>query len=557
MGASRLTQQTPATSDTPRPSKPKAKHNDESIKETCESIVIAFVLAFVFRAYVVEAFVIPTGSMAPTLLGQHVRVPCRQCGFLFKVEPREKDLIQRSPSGRGVVVGSDLNRPVNFVCPMCHFPNRLPDGAKVSAGDRILVHKFIYSMTEPRRWDVIVFKAPHQPDMNYIKRLVGLPEEKIWLVEGNIYVQSTKEGSDGSWRIARKTDRPDVQRAIWQPIYHSRYVPLDDGSTGPGRRLHPWKLPWIAKEGDWDLGQPTQYHLTTDQPGQLSFDFRTADRGAGTAASYYYNQFKLRYTLGNPERIEDIRVAATFLPERSGLAATLQTTSRLDTPDGRSLVLSATIDNSGQATLTATDPATGQARTLDGPADVGPFAAGHGRDIELWYADQEACLWVDGQRVLKYTFDLPMDLVQSRRLADPYPEVSIKATGSPVTITNVQIDRDLYYSVVTATGTTARAGYFKSHSISRGTPVELLADQFFCLGDNSPMSHDSRYWDLVDPWVEKRLFPPNLISDDHLGIVPRRLIMGRAFFVYFPAPLRIRPKTVGIFPNFGEMRFIH
>ena len=43
-----------------------------SVRETIESIIIAFVLAFVFRAFVVEAFVIPTGSMAPTLLGQPV-----------------------------------------------------------------------------------------------------------------------------------------------------------------------------------------------------------------------------------------------------------------------------------------------------------------------------------------------------------------------------------------------------------------------------------------------------------------------------------------------------
>ena len=58
---------------------------DETIKETFESIIIAFILAFVFRAYVVEAFVIPTGSMAPTLLGAHHRAECDQCGYQFKI----------------------------------------------------------------------------------------------------------------------------------------------------------------------------------------------------------------------------------------------------------------------------------------------------------------------------------------------------------------------------------------------------------------------------------------------------------------------------------------
>ena len=40
------------------------RSGDDTIKDTFEAIVIAFILAFVFRAYVVEAFVIPTGSMA-------------------------------------------------------------------------------------------------------------------------------------------------------------------------------------------------------------------------------------------------------------------------------------------------------------------------------------------------------------------------------------------------------------------------------------------------------------------------------------------------------------
>ncbi len=43
-----------------------------NVKETVESILVAFILAFVFRAFVVEAFVIPTGSMAPTLYGAHM-----------------------------------------------------------------------------------------------------------------------------------------------------------------------------------------------------------------------------------------------------------------------------------------------------------------------------------------------------------------------------------------------------------------------------------------------------------------------------------------------------
>src|SRR3954471_12516233 len=66
------------------PSKtPKAKAG--GVKDTIESILVAFILAFIFRAFVVEAFVIPTGSMAPTLLGAHMRFTCADCGYDFTV----------------------------------------------------------------------------------------------------------------------------------------------------------------------------------------------------------------------------------------------------------------------------------------------------------------------------------------------------------------------------------------------------------------------------------------------------------------------------------------
>src|SRR5690606_3148333 len=59
--------------------------NTEGIRETIESVVVAFILAFLFRAFEAEAFVIPTGSMAPTLYGRHKEMDCRECGTLFAV----------------------------------------------------------------------------------------------------------------------------------------------------------------------------------------------------------------------------------------------------------------------------------------------------------------------------------------------------------------------------------------------------------------------------------------------------------------------------------------
>src|SRR5678815_1893207 len=68
-----------ASTDAQRPPR------ESGVKETIESILIAFILAFIFRAFVVEAFVIPTGSMATTLLGAHMRMRCPDCGYSFDV----------------------------------------------------------------------------------------------------------------------------------------------------------------------------------------------------------------------------------------------------------------------------------------------------------------------------------------------------------------------------------------------------------------------------------------------------------------------------------------
>src|SRR5437870_1758271 len=127
----------------------------DSWRETIESIVIAFVLAFLFRTFEAEAFVIPTGSMAPTLMGRHKDVVCPKCSYRYQVSASEEE-------------SEDPHRPtancVAGMCPMCHYvlPMRpdLPEGVpekhegKITLqssynGDRILVNKYLYTFADP------------------------------------------------------------------------------------------------------------------------------------------------------------------------------------------------------------------------------------------------------------------------------------------------------------------------------------------------------------------------------------------------------------------------
>jgi hypothetical protein len=72
----------------PPPSKPATKtppqHHD-GFRELIETIVFVVVLVLILKTFLAEAFVIPTGSMATTLLGYHKEVTCEQCGYRFLV----------------------------------------------------------------------------------------------------------------------------------------------------------------------------------------------------------------------------------------------------------------------------------------------------------------------------------------------------------------------------------------------------------------------------------------------------------------------------------------
>ena len=92
------------------------EENTTNIKETIESILVAFILAFIFRAFVVEAFVIPTGSMAPTLLGAHQRFVCPDCGYQFDVNYRAQATLNKSEDPQ---INPTAFPDTDVYCPNC------------------------------------------------------------------------------------------------------------------------------------------------------------------------------------------------------------------------------------------------------------------------------------------------------------------------------------------------------------------------------------------------------------------------------------------------------
>lgn len=207
----------------------------EAHRETVESIVVAIVLALLFRAFVAEAFVIPTGSMAPTLMGAHKDLTCLECGQSYQVGA---SIETSSVPQQTAVVAS--------ICPNCRHVNPLDLAERANdqtfAGDRILVSKFAYAIADPERWDVIVFKYPGNPKQNYIKRLVGLPEETLRIQYGDVYARPDGEEA---FQILRKPpaklmamahqvyDTAHQSAALLRADYPARWQPWDPAATEP------------------------------------------------------------------------------------------------------------------------------------------------------------------------------------------------------------------------------------------------------------------------------------------------------------------------------------
>jgi signal peptidase I len=127
-----------------------AKKKKKPIRETIEAIIIALVLAMVIRAFGVQAFKIPSSSMEDTLLiGDHILVS----KFAY---------------------GMQVPRPATITV----------WGMSVPFFETQL--KPIWGSIE--RGDVIVFRFPGDRTKDYIKRVIGLPGDKVEVKNKKIYI---------------------------------------------------------------------------------------------------------------------------------------------------------------------------------------------------------------------------------------------------------------------------------------------------------------------------------------------------------------------------------
>lgn len=542
----------------------KAKDSAIGIKETLSSIIIAFMLAFLFRGFVIEGFLIPTGSMAPTLLGKHIRMVGEHSGYDWSVGPwTYADRHRGLPAGNQT--GIEVQDPMTGI--VQGDTNR-----RIAAGDRVFVLKYLPWLHHPQRWDVVVFKNPGQ-HINYIKRLVGLPGEQVAIVDGDIFTRPFVEGqtarsgwdawTQDDWSVQRKPQR--VQRAMLQDVF--------DSSFAPAENLVEYRSPFSPGTPGWSgVESGPVFIYERDGRTTLAWNDRRplTDMNAYNQVLRGVDLFAQSDDAGYPGRfrpfpVADLAVSANIRAQSGALLA-------MPTIEARGMHFRARVDlAAGDAGVEMRD-----ASTPDAPwtrLDTASFSApgsGGWTNIEFWHIDQALWLFIDGELIAGGPQAGAYELTPAQRAAAATgmgweelrdkpgagdgretlgvfsdstiyrkPTLRWDFEGGPFTLTHVRVQRDIAYQVNPTQPTRgAHPNFFPT----------LGREQFFMCGDNSSNSADSRLWgeQEIDPWVYEEI-------DDTPGVVHRDLVIGKAFVVYFPAPLDGGPILA---PDFGRLRWI-
>ncbi len=517
----------------------KKKDRAAEIANTFEWLITAFILAFVFRAFVMEAFRIPTGSMADTLMGAHFQLRCPQCGYPYEFgfSPSRHDQPEDSiPQGP-----EPVRQPTR--CPSCGYhtgPDSQTMTVPVANGDRILVFKCLYQFVDPKRWDVIVFKNPTDPTENYIKRLIGLPGETIEIIDGDIYI-------DG--QIARKPAQ--VQKELWMPVYNNDFQPVNPNQQGAFNG-YGWQPPFDLDASAWTISKQDPTRLLLDSPSNQT---NVLTYGAHSAndftVAYAYNELMLQTRA--PE-CSDLMMRFYVQPEgnegRIGVALSKY-----------GVEYRAWVGLSGEMALAKVD---GNQQTILKDISIERPRPGASTLLKFAVVDHQL-LFAFGDTELKEDLGRSLDAIE--RKPQESPRASIFGAGK-MTLSHVALFRDIYYTDGTESPPSSAVRAIE------GKPFTLNDDEFFVLGDNSPNSSDGRYWPPPTQ-ATKGTAPPRT------GVVPRHYLVGKALFVYWPSgfefpwpvalktsllrrvranpPLRLLYTFVSLrwIPNFGQMRFIY
>jgi signal peptidase I len=102
-------------------------------------------------------------------------------------------------------------------------PYRIPSESMLDTlrpGDRVLVNRAVYHLQDPERGDIIVFHYPQDPDVIFIKRVVGVPGDVLEVRDGRLYVNGGPADQSYVHKTAGRADPTVAQGAIAGSTLH-------------------------------------------------------------------------------------------------------------------------------------------------------------------------------------------------------------------------------------------------------------------------------------------------------------------------------------------------
>ncbi len=203
------------------------------VRQLVESVVFFLLAALIVEGWFVSGWWFPLriagSSMVPTFLGPHVIVRCSACGIETAV---------------------DQATPVrHFVCPACGHRGEGEIVRKVP-GDIVTVWRIPWLARPPRRWEAVVLRNPDAPAQWIVKRIVGLPGERVRLAEGDVFIDGKRRQKP--WGLTRQT-------AVWIDT-------TDDRRTGVPDALPPrWHA---AEDSAWHEAEPGRWVFHSPNAGR-------------------------------------------------------------------------------------------------------------------------------------------------------------------------------------------------------------------------------------------------------------------------------------------------
>jgi signal peptidase I len=425
------------------------------------------------RAVVIEPYNVPTGSMAPVLAGVHKATDCPRCGYHVLVGRREE---------KGKSAGERHYSAA--CCPNCGHQELGLDAVPECAGDHLLVDKNVFDLRPPHRWEMAVFRCPHDPARSYVKRVVGLPGELVQIRDGDLYIDRS---------LARKTLAE--LRALRVPVFDNNHQPKPEG----------WRRRWVVDPPDGPVFlegtavrldatkikgryQMVAYHNYLLDDEQSPTNPSPPPREQPVTDIYGYNggDAHIRH-----EFVHDFMIECDVEVVRGAGWVAFYLNDGLDWMRAELRVSPAPHGTYGTCLSDTESP------TRTAPSVY--LAPGKTYHVEFAFVDRRATLAIDGRLPFP-----PMELPEVLQREGVVRPAKIGALGVEVIVRNFRLWRDVHYT---------QAGQHGTRS-----PIRLQAGEYFVLGDNSPNSDDSRFW--PSPVVPE----PNFIGKPVLLHMPTRVL---------------------------------